>query len=107
MSGTIAERSAPFTIGKKSMCFVLLIGLGIVFGQKFSPFVAAALLTICMVVGSAFIPSPLGYGAALLGTLPLSVLFFPLMLFFYTFMEKRWPKQMSDGPGDGGFGRNR
>jgi hypothetical protein len=89
------------------MYFALLIGLGVIFGQKFSPFVAAALLTICMVVGSAFIPSPLGYGVALLGTIPLSVLFFPLMLFFYTFMEERRPKQMSAEPGDGSRRQNR
>jgi hypothetical protein len=89
------------------MYFVLLIGLGVVFGQKFSPFVAATLLTICMVVGSAFIPSPLGYGVALLGTIPLSVLFFPLMLFFYTFIEKRRAKHMSAEPGDGNFRQNR
>jgi hypothetical protein len=89
------------------MYFVLLIGLGVVFGQKFSPFVAAALLTICMVVGSAFIPSSLGYGVALLGTIPLSVLFFPLMLVFYTFMQKRRAKLMSAEPGDGSLGQNR
>jgi hypothetical protein len=89
------------------MYFVLLIGLGAVFGQKFSPFVAAALLTICMVVGSAFIPSSLGYGAALLGTVPLSVLFFPVMHFFYTFMQKRRAKHMSAEPADGSLGQNR
>jgi hypothetical protein len=101
MNGTIAERFVPFTIGNKSMYFALLIGLGVIFGQKFSPFVAATLLTIYMVVGSAFIPSSLGYGAALLGTIPLSVVFFPLMLFFYTFIENRRPKQMRAGQGDG------
>ncbi len=58
---------------------VLTAGLGFYFRNRMSPGILAGLLTVFFVVGSVFVPTALGYGAWLLGTLPGSPVIFGII----------------------------
>ncbi len=66
---------------------MMLIFLAVVLGIKVSPKTAAGWLTAFFVVGSV----PIGNGAALLGTLPLAVVFFPVSYAVYWMIGRYWP----------------
>jgi hypothetical protein len=72
----------------ESFYSMMLIFLAVVLGIKASPKTAAGWLTAFFVIGS----TPIGNGAALLGTLPLAVVFFPLSYAVYWMIGRYWPK---------------
>lgn len=73
----------------------MLLVTAVVLGMKASPKAAAGWLTAFFVIGSI----PIGNGAALLGTLPLAIVVYPLTYVAYRLVE--WTKR-----GDHGFSVN-
>jgi hypothetical protein len=65
---------------------LVIVAVAAVIGKYFKGHSAAAASTALFVIVPAFVPP---YGVALLGTLPLSIVVYPVMLMVYRFADKQ------------------
>ena len=69
----------------KLMTLGLFAALVALLSRHFRAKAAASVFTALFVIVPAFIPP--NYGVALLGTIPLSIVVFPIMLFIFRYVE--------------------